>query len=113
LIRKTIAAINRTVASGLERNLAAPAAVRASCVKHFALASATAAASVVLRDVAARLAPCRLVREAFFREEILLTCRKHELLSAVPADDCFVLMDQLNTSFFRMIPLSDKGSIQV
>jgi len=94
LVRKTITAINGTITSRLEGNLAAPAAVSANRVKHFALAFATAAASVVLRDVTARLAPYRLVREAFFRKEILLTCRKHEFFPAVPADDCFVLMDQ-------------------
>jgi len=96
LARKTITAINGAITSGLERNLAAPAAVSAGRVKHFALAPATAAASVVFHDVAASLTARRLIGEAFFREEILLTCRKHELLSTVPADDCFVLIQSKN-----------------
>jgi hypothetical protein len=97
LVRKTIAAINGAVISRLERNLAAPAAVSANRVKHFALAPA--AASVVFRDVAAGLAPCRFIREPFFFEEILLTCREHKFLPAVLADDCFVLVDQSENLF--------------
>jgi len=95
LARKTITAINGAVTSGLERNLAAPAAVSTGCIEHFTLASATAA-SVVLHDVAASFTARGLIVEAFFREEILLTCRKHEFLFTVSADDCFVLIQSNN-----------------
>ena len=92
LIGKTIAAINRTVISGLEGHLAAASARSANRVKHLARTSVEA---IVLPCVAAGLTSLRLIGEASFFEEILFAGRENELLIAISADDGFVLMHQI------------------
>ena len=75
--REALAAINRSVARGLERNLARLAAFRADGVEHFSLF-----ATGVLSLRTAVLASLGFVLESLFRIELLLAGGEHELVAA-------------------------------
>jgi len=92
---KTIAAIHRTIVAGLERHLAGLPAFGAHRVVHLA---STFTASATLAGIAAGLAALRLILEATLSIKFLFTGGKGEFLTAVFADDGFVLIHE-NTSF--------------
>jgi len=92
LVGKTITAIYGAIISGLEWDFAFFAAGSANSVKHLALSSAIAA---ILAHIAAGLAPLRFIGKTSFLKKILFTCRECKFLSAIFANNCFVLMDQL------------------
>jgi hypothetical protein len=81
------AAVYGLVAIGLERNLCNATAVSANGFKHLSLGS-----SVVLSCIAARLASLGLILEALFSIEFLLACSENEIVSAVLALQCDVLI---------------------
>lgn len=111
LVGKTLAAIYWAVGSGLEGNCAAPAARCANGVVHFALSSA--AASVVFTSITAVLAALWLVIESFLLIEILFTRGENKFLSAIFANDSFVLKIQWNTSFSIYLTLTSLYSIRI
>ena len=90
LFSKAVAAINRAVVAGLEGNLAGLTAFCAYCIKHLTSA-AVAARAVALTSVPAGLAALRLIGEALFCKKLLLAGGESEFLSAILADDGFVL----------------------
>ena len=93
---EAIAAVDRLVAAGLERNLAGLAAFRADRVVHPALAvEAAAVVARMLLCISASLAALRLIGESFFGVELLLVGSEDELLSAVLADDGFVAVHEI------------------
>ena len=94
---EAVAAVNRTIFSGLEGNLAGSSALGANSVEHFAGNSAVVAASGCLAGIAACLAALRLIGEAFFSVESLFICNKYKFGSAVFASESFVVV-HLNTS---------------
>ena len=81
---KAVAAVDRTVLSGLERNLAGLSALSADSVEH--LAGAAGFASGRLAGGTAGLASLGLVGEALLRVELLLTGGEHELGATFFAD---------------------------
>ena len=91
------AAINGSVAGGLECKLSLAAALRAGSDKVLALASL----SVLL--VAASLAALRLILEALFSVELLLTCCEYKLLAAISASEGYVLIDNLSIFYFYFV----------
>ena len=86
LFGEAIAAINRTVISGLERNFCFASAGSADGREHFLLAG-----SAIFSGVAAGLASLGFVCEAFFVVEVLFACSKNEFRAAVFANKGFVL----------------------
>ena len=78
---EALAAVDRTVGLGLERNLGLAAASCADCGEVL-----TGATSGVLASVAAGLAALGLVLEAALRVELLLTGSEHELFAALFAN---------------------------
>ena len=98
LASEAIAAHDRTVGAGLERNLAGSAAFRANCVIHLARcvvavsAIAGTASGCALTSDTAGFAALRFVRKAFFGEKLLLVGSKGEFLSAIFADDGLVVV---------------------
>ena len=79
---KAIAAVDGTVAAGLERNLAFLAALGADCIVHHALGTS----SDTLAGCTAGSAALRLVLEAALCVELLLTGGEDELLAAILAN---------------------------
>lgn len=94
---KTIAAIDRTVGSGLERNCAIFAARCANGIIHFALSPATPA---VFAGITAVFASLGLVIETLLLIEILFTRSEYKFLAAILANDRFVLKNQWKYLFF-------------
>ena len=84
------AAINGSVAGGLECKLSLAAALRAGSDKVLALASLC-----VLLLVAASLAALRLVLEALFSVELLLARCEYKFLSAISACEGYVFINDL------------------
>ena len=84
-LSEALAAVNRTVLTGTERNLAGLAAVGAYSVKHLSLG-----AGIVLAGISALSASLRLVLEALLCIELLLTSGEYELLAALFAYQCLV-----------------------
>jgi len=85
VILETSAAVNRTVVSRLERDFGGCAALRADCVKHFAVG--------VTGGFAARpalFATDGLILEALLSIELLLAGRENEFLTAILAYQCLV-----------------------
>ena len=76
-LSKALAAINRTIGLGLERNLCLAAACCANCCKEL-----TGTTSRILACIAASLAALRLILEAALCVEFLLTSGENELVSA-------------------------------
>ena len=79
---KAIAAVDGTVAAGLEGDLAVLAALGANCIVHDALGTS----SDTLAGCTAGSAALRLVLEAALCVELLLTGGENELLAAVFAN---------------------------
>ena len=90
LFTEAIAAVDRTVCTGLERNFAGTASGSAYSVKHLALA-ALAVVGSTFAGIAAGFAALRLIGEALFSKKLLLVGGEGEFLSAIFADDRFVL----------------------
>lgn len=84
LSSETIAAVHRAVVARLERNLAGLSALCTYGIKH--LACAVSAWIVVLTLDTTGLAALRFVCKILFSIKLLLTGRKSEFLSAIPAD---------------------------
>ena len=82
------AAVNRSVAGGLEGDLRLTAALCAGGDKVLSLSSAS-----VLLSVAASLAALRLVQKALFLVELLLASGEYELIAALFAYKRLVLKD--------------------
>ena len=80
-LSEAIAAVNRTIALGLKRNLGLAAAGSAGSGEVL-----TGTASSVLASVTAGLAALRLVLETTLCVELLLTCGENELLTALLAN---------------------------
>jgi hypothetical protein len=93
---KTIAAINRLVASRLKRNLGNAATLAARGLEHFPLAAAAAATTTTIgraTSFAGRTAvraTTWLIRKALHGEKFLFACGERELLSTVNAGKHFV-----------------------
>ena len=106
---EAIAAHDRTVGAGLERNLAGFAAFRANCVIHLTRrviavsAIAGTASGVALTSYAAGFAALRFIRKAFFGEKFLLVGSKGEFLSAIFADDGLVAVHQIPQIKYCMV----------
>jgi len=86
LLRKAVAAINRTIVSRLKRNSGFTATGRTGCGEHFSRRCAA-----VFSGVAAGLASLGLVCKAFFSVELLLTCSENKLRATILTGQCFVL----------------------
>jgi len=97
LLAEAVAAVNRTVGTGLEGNLAGFAAACAGCVIHLTVAAA-ATGRALLAGGAAVLAALGFIGEALFCVEFLLAGGEGEAGSAIFADDGFVA-EHGNTSF--------------
>jgi len=82
---KAVGAVDRTVLTGLEGNLASLAASCADSIEHLAL-TAVAACAAVLASVTAGLAALGLVLKAARCVELLLTSSPNKLLAAVFAN---------------------------
>jgi hypothetical protein len=98
LLAEAVAAVNRTVGTGLERNLAGFAAACAGCVIHLAVAVTTGRALLASRT--ARFAALGFIGETLFRVEFLLAGGEGEAGSAIFADDGFVAEHEIPLSFF-------------
>ena len=97
LLAEAVAAVNRTVGTGLEGNLAGFAAACADRVIHLTVAAA-AAGRALLAGRTAILAALGFIGETLFRVEFLLAGGEGEALSAIFADDGLVA-EHGNTSF--------------
>jgi hypothetical protein len=84
---KAFAAVYRSVAVGLERNLGSLAAVSANSFKHL-----SGSLTCILASIATGLASLGLILEALFSIEFLLACSENEIVSAVLALQCDVLI---------------------
>ena len=95
---EAIAAHDRTVGAGLERNLTGFSALCANRIVHLAgcivavSAIAGTASGCALTSDAAGFATLRFVRKTFFGEKLLLVGSKGEFLSAIFADDGLVVV---------------------
>ena len=98
VFREALAAIDRTVALGNERNGSRFATLGADGLVLLAGGGGTG----VLAGVAALLAAGGLVLEAFFSVEFLLTGGEHELGATVATRERFVLIHGLDFLRFRM-----------
>lgn len=87
LISEAIAAVDRAVFTGLERNLAGLSAFSADCVEHLAGLAVT---SCALTCSTACLATLRLIGKALFSVKFLLSGSEGEFLSAILADERLV-----------------------
>jgi len=92
---EALAAVNGSVAAGLESELSLAATLRANCHEILALASLS-----ILSLVAACLAALRLILEALFSIELLLARRKDEFLAAISACEGYVLVNDFFSIFY-------------
>ena len=92
-IAETIAAIDRAVVAGLEGDFAGLAAFGTDGVIHLTLAAATA--GVLLAGVTAGLAALGLILEPTLSVEFLFAGGENEFLTAVFADESFVLIHEI------------------
>ena len=92
------AAVNGSVAGGLEGKLSLAAALRAGSDKVLTLASLS-----ILLLIAASLAALRLVFEALFSVELLLACGEYKLLAAISAGKSNILVDYLSVLNFYFV----------
>jgi len=83
---EAVRAVDRTVLTGLEGNLASLAASCADSIEHLTLTAVVAAADAVLAGVTAGLAALGLVLKAARCVELLLTSSPNKLLTAVLAN---------------------------
>ena len=95
---ETIAAHDRTVGAGLERNLTGFSALCANRIVHLAgcivtvTAVAGTAIGVTLTGNPAGFATLRFIRKAFLGEKLLFVGSEGEFLSAIFADDGLVVV---------------------
>lgn len=94
LSSEAIAAIYRTIAARLKRDLAGLSAFRTHRVVHLA-GSGGVAAGASLTGGTAGFAALRFIREAFFCIKFLLTGSEDEFLSAFLADQGFVVVHEI------------------
>ena len=87
---ETIAAIDGAIAARLKGNLAGLAAGCADGVKHL-----TALSTSLLTSLTAGSAALRLILEALFGVKFLFAGRENEFLTAVFADECFVVVHEI------------------
>lgn len=87
---KAIAAINRLIVGGPERNHGVPATLSAHCGIHFPIA----AALLILPCSPACRATLGLIGEALFSEEVLFALGEYEIGAAVPASKCLVCQNK-------------------
>ena len=92
---EALAAVNGSVAAGLEGELSLAAALRADSDKVLALASLS-----ILFLVAASIAALRLILEALFSIELLLARREDEFLAAISACEGYVLVNDFFSIFY-------------
>ena len=92
------AAINGSVAGGLECKLSLAAALRAGSDKVLTLASLC-----VLFLVAASLAALRLILKALLSVELLLAGCEYKLRAAISASESYVLIDNLSIFYFYFV----------
>jgi len=92
LSTETIAAIDGAIPPGLKGDFAGLSALGANGVEHLA---STASTDVPLAGVAAGLATLGLIRETLLRKELLFSGGKSEFLTAVLANDSFVLKHEI------------------
>ena len=92
---EALAAINGSVAGGLECQLSLATAIRAGCDKVLTLASFS-----IFLLVAASLAALRLVLEALLCVELLLACSEYKLLTAISAHESDVLVYYFFSNFY-------------
>ena len=99
---EAVAAVNRTVFSGLEGNLAGCTALSANSLEHLAGSSSLIAASCSLASVTAALAALGLVGEAFFCVKCLFIGGENEFYTAVLTSKSFVVV-HLNTPNLKSV----------
>ena len=92
---EALAAVNGSVAAGLESELSLATALAASSDKVLALASLS-----ILSLIAACLAALRLILEALFSIELLLARREDEFLAAISACEGYVLVNDFFSIFY-------------
>ena len=85
-----LAAVNRAVLTRLERNLCLAAAGSANSSKHLAFLSCS-----VLARITASFASLRLVHEAFFCVELLLTSSKYKFRATFFVSNAFFKLTDL------------------
>ena len=101
LLLEALAAVYRAILTRLKRNLTRISAACANCIIHLALGSTLA--SLCLTLVAASFATKGLVLKTLLGIKFLLSGSKSEFLSAIFADQCFVVI--------HVIPLFSCGSL--
>ena len=101
LLFKALAAIYRTIVAGLERYLAIVTAACANCIIHLTLGSCFA--SLCLALVAASLATLGLVFKTLLGIKFLLSGCENEFLSAIFADQCFVVIHDIPLISARLL----------
>ena len=102
LLAEAVGAVDRTVRTGLEGNLAGLSAACADRIIHLTVA---AAGRALLAGRTAGFAALRFVGEPFFRVEFLLAGGEGEALSAIFADDGFVAEHGFTSFVLLMVVL--------
>ena len=87
MFAEAVAAIDRTIVLGLERNLGFLAAIGAGHGEHLPTFVAVAIASAFVATIPA---PYRLILEAAFTVKFLFARAEDEFFPAVLANECFV-----------------------
>lgn len=91
LLCEALAAVYRSVLTGLKGNLCLSAARIAGCCKPLTLAT-----GCVLSCITASLATLGLIYKAFFSIEFLFACGENEFVAAFLADESFVFVHDFN-----------------
>ena len=91
---EAIAAVNRTVVPGLEGNLASLAAFGADSIKQLTSTAGSSTASLLAGHTAGTAA-LRLVLKTLFGVKFLFAGGENEFLTAVLADECFVVVHKI------------------
>ena len=104
---EAVRAVDRTVLTGLEGNLASLAASCADSIEHLTVAAVVAATDAVLAGVTAGLAALGLVLEAARSVELLLAGSPNKFLTAVLADQSLVFEHSSISSLFSSCPRKD------
>jgi len=84
---KAFAAVNRSVAVGLEGNLGGLSTVSAHSFKHL-----SGCFTCILASIAASLASLRLILETLFSVEFLFACSEDKIFATIFAFQCDVLV---------------------
>jgi len=104
LLLVAIVTIYRAILARLEGNLAGISASCANCLIHLAFGSCFA--SLCLALVAASFATKGLVLKTLLGIKFLLSCSKSEFLSAIFADQCFVVIHDIPLFSCESCPLT-------